>query len=148
MATARWRATFAATAVTDNFGTYIPIDADQDSYEWHATMGNQKGLIGCVPASSDVGEVAFCDVQSVDRFDKGLGLIPIGNLYFEVVDGLIGRFKSHDFELASTIIAAWGDFVLWVADRNLDDALAIRTFGSNAEGAEIGLSSLDEYFEQ
>ncbi|MBT8200526.1 MAG: hypothetical protein KJO36_08405 [Acidimicrobiia bacterium] len=147
--TDRWRATFAPEAVSLAFGREIPIEAEQDGYEFIATQNGQYELVGCVPADGQVGEAASCVAELPTEFNTRLGLEqPVqGTYYFEVVDGLIVRTDLHNVAPFETIQAAWGDFVLWVSERNVDDALAMRSFPGNAAGAEIALGYMDEYFQ-
>lgn len=148
--TDRWRATFAPEAVSLDFGREIPIEAEQDAYEFIATQNGQYELVGCVPADGQVGEAASCVAELPTVFNTRLGLEqPVqGTFYFEVVDGLIVRAGLHNVAPFETVRAAWEDFVMWVSERNVEDAETMGgSFPGDAAGAEVSLGYMDEYFQ-
>jgi hypothetical protein len=113
-----------------------------------ADLQNTNRLIGCVPAVAEVGEAGICEIESRHLFADYLGLLPIGFLYFEVVDGPITRHDGHGYAEYQTALNAWQDFVLWVGEKNRDDALALGSFPGDGASAQIAVGYLDDYFTQ
>ena len=121
------------------------VEILRDEHEFFATLGDQLTLIGCTPA--DVGEAVICSVEAANRFTDYLGVSPLdADLRMDMVDGLIVQYQAN-FIGANSVRAAWVEFSDWIAERNPEDADAMRAFPGDAADAQIALGYMDEYFE-
>lgn len=142
----RWRATFAPVASTAFAGEEYPIEILQDGFEFFTVLGDQTTVVGCAPGDSDVGEAVLCEVEATNRFLKHIGRSPLSaNFYFIFVDGLIVHYRSTP-KGGSAVRDEWITFAAWVAERSPNDAEAMRPFPGDANGANVALTYMDEYF--